>query len=212
MTTAYHPQANGRVERLHRQVKGALRARQCGTAWMEHLSWVLLGLRAAPKDDSGVSAAEVIFGTTLVLPNQVLVKAAAVEQAPTPVSILLRARSYAEAVKGPVQALEKADYVYVLRGAASQPLTVSYKVVARQDKIFKLQVGGRVETVLADRLNPYSGAAAPGEAAPPRRGRPPGTGGSGQPPASGAAAGGAYVAEVICKASPENPRNIYVCS
>jgi transposase InsO family protein len=97
MTTAYHPQANGMVERLHRQVKEALRARQCGASRMEHLPWVLLGLRAAPKDDSGVSAAEVVFGTTLVLPNQVLEKAAAVEQVPMPTSIPLRARSYAEA-------------------------------------------------------------------------------------------------------------------
>jgi hypothetical protein len=110
------------------------------------------------------------------------------------------------------QALEEADYVYVRRGAASQPLTVSYdgpyKVVARQDKIFKLQVGGHVETVSADLLKPYRGVAAPDEAVPPRSGRPPGTGGSGHLPAGGAGAGGgAYVAAVICKASLENPRN-----
>jgi len=50
-TTAYHPQANGLVERAHRQLKEALRSRLAGAAWPDHLPWALLGLRAAPKDD-----------------------------------------------------------------------------------------------------------------------------------------------------------------
>ena len=42
MTTSYHPQANGMVERVHRQLKDALRAREldliglntfCGSCW-----------------------------------------------------------------------------------------------------------------------------------------------------------------------------------
>jgi transposase InsO family protein len=65
MTTAYHPQANGMVERAHWQLKDALRARLAGDKWPEHLPWVLLGLRAAPKDISNVSAAETVLGTPL---------------------------------------------------------------------------------------------------------------------------------------------------
>jgi transposase InsO family protein len=61
-TTSFHPQANGMVERLHRQIKYSLRARQCGTAWLDHLLWTLLGLRVTPKDNSGVSSADVVFG------------------------------------------------------------------------------------------------------------------------------------------------------
>jgi transposase InsO family protein len=63
LTISYHPQANGIVERLHRHLKDALRARQCGTAWVEHLPWVLLGIRALPKDDAGISVTEVVYGT-----------------------------------------------------------------------------------------------------------------------------------------------------
>jgi transposase InsO family protein len=63
LTTAYHPQSNGMVERVHRQLKDALRARGAGPAWHSHLPWVLLGLRAAPKEDSAVSSAELVTGT-----------------------------------------------------------------------------------------------------------------------------------------------------
>ena len=38
-TMAFHPQANGMVERLHRQIKDALHARGAATAWADHLPW-----------------------------------------------------------------------------------------------------------------------------------------------------------------------------
>ncbi len=70
MTTAYHPQANGMIERAHRQIKDALRVRLAGPSWPEHVPWVLLGLRAAPKEDSAVSSAELVFGSPLILPGE----------------------------------------------------------------------------------------------------------------------------------------------
>jgi transposase InsO family protein len=71
-TTAYHPQANRMVERFHRQLKNSLRARLCGPSWTAHLPWVMLGLRAAPKEDSGLSFAEMVYGAALTLPGQFL--------------------------------------------------------------------------------------------------------------------------------------------
>ena len=46
-TTAYHPQANGLVERMHRQLKAALKARLNDASWMDELPLVLLGMRSA---------------------------------------------------------------------------------------------------------------------------------------------------------------------
>jgi Integrase core domain len=69
-TTAFHPQANGMIERAHRQLKDALRSRLAGVEWPQHLPWVLLGLRAAPKDSSAVSSAELVYGTAIALPGQ----------------------------------------------------------------------------------------------------------------------------------------------
>jgi transposase InsO family protein len=75
MTTSYHPQSNGLVERAHRQMKEALKARLAGDKWPDHLPWVLLGIRAAPKDNSNISAAEATLGTPLTLPGQLLTAA-----------------------------------------------------------------------------------------------------------------------------------------
>jgi hypothetical protein len=55
------------VERAHRQIKDALRARLAGVEWPQHLPWVLLGLRSAPKEDAAMSSAELVFGAALTL-------------------------------------------------------------------------------------------------------------------------------------------------
>jgi transposase InsO family protein len=61
MTTAYHPQSNGMLERFHRRLKDALRAKTAVANWSSQLPLVMLGLRSAPREDSGISAAELVF-------------------------------------------------------------------------------------------------------------------------------------------------------
>ena len=68
-TTAYHPQANGLVERFHRHLKSALRARLTGPNWINELPWVLLGIRTTPKEDLGCSSAEIVYGAPLSVPG-----------------------------------------------------------------------------------------------------------------------------------------------
>jgi transposase InsO family protein len=72
LTTAYHPQSNGMVELMHRQMKDALCAHWAGPMWHSHLPWVLMGLHAAPMEDSAVSSAELVNGSPLILPGQLL--------------------------------------------------------------------------------------------------------------------------------------------
>jgi hypothetical protein len=71
-TTAYHPESNGAVERLHRRLKDALRARTTAATWAEEIPWVLLGLRAQPREDTGLSPAEAVIVALIVLPNEFL--------------------------------------------------------------------------------------------------------------------------------------------
>ncbi|XP_047990749.1 uncharacterized protein LOC125229853 [Leguminivora glycinivorella] len=69
-TTAYHPCANGMIERVHRQLKAAL---MCHSgSWTRALPLVLLGMRTAFKEDLKATAAEMVFGESLRLPGEML--------------------------------------------------------------------------------------------------------------------------------------------
>jgi Integrase core domain/Integrase zinc binding domain len=186
LTTAYHPQANGMLESFHRQLKDALRSRQANMDWESHLPWAMLGLRAAPKDDSGVLAAELTFGATLRLPGELVgAPAAATEvlaaelrsDCSSFMPLPLRARSYAEVAGKQPGGLQAATLVYIRRGGVQSAMAVKYDgpyaVLEKQEKYFVLQVGDRTEKVTVDRLKPHLRADPVSPAAPLRRGRPP---------------------------------------
>nr|VZI03769.1 unnamed protein product [Spirometra erinaceieuropaei] len=71
-TTAYHPAANGMVERFHRQLRTALRAAEDPENWSDNVPVALLDIRAALKSDLDCSAAELAFGSTLRLPGEMV--------------------------------------------------------------------------------------------------------------------------------------------
>lgn len=182
MTTAYHPQANGMVERSHRQLKDALKARLAGVDWAAHLPWVLLSLRATPKEDSNVSSAEMLYGAPILLPGQIQLgpepPAATFNQSnrKLPFSIPTR-RLHPEPAPLNIPAhLLPAEFVYIRRGGASPPLTPAYvgpfKVVARSPKFFSVDLGSRIEVVSVDRLKPHTGPSPVLPAVAPLRGRP----------------------------------------
>jgi transposase InsO family protein len=183
MTTAYHPQSNGAVERLHRRLKDALRARAADSSWPQHLPWVLLGIRSAPREQSGVSAAELVYGSPLQLPGQLLSAAE-----PPPEDFVRQINAGVPCVS-PVQPpssqqqsavaaqLKKAAFVYVKSPPAAPALSPAfrgpYAVHKRGSHFFVIRMGQRYEAVALDRLKPHLGEV-PLPADPPRRGRPPG--------------------------------------
>ena len=181
-TTAHHPQSNGMVERFHRQLKAALKARGPPSSWAEQLPWAMLGLRAAPKEESGISSGQAALGLQMALPGQVLSQPVSPPQHQE--AIPATKRSYAEVVASP-SPLDKAEFVYVSHGGPGGSLDDSYdgpfKVLARGPKFFKLQLGTRVDNVSRDRLKPHLGLAVPEVAVNRPRGRPPGTGGGSTP-------------------------------
>nr|VZI07667.1 unnamed protein product [Spirometra erinaceieuropaei] len=70
--TAYHPAANGMVERFHHQLNPALRAVEDPGNWSDNLPLALLGIRAVLKSDVDCSAAEMVFSTILRLPGKMI--------------------------------------------------------------------------------------------------------------------------------------------
>ena len=175
-TTAFHPQSNGMVERFHRQLKAALKAHRDPSSWEEQLPWALLGLRAAPKDESGISSGQAALGLQLALQGQLL--AQPVGNPSSQHAIPAAKRTFAEVVAGPTP-LDTVDFVYFRRGDQGGPLADSYdgpfQVVERGPKVFRLQLGARVDTVSRDRLKAHLGTVEPEVASPRSRGRPLGT-------------------------------------
>ena len=165
-TTAYHPQANGLVERFHRSLKAALRAHLMTTAWLDDLPWVMLGLRTTPKEDMGVSVADMVYGMPLTVPGAFVVPC----NNPDAADHLRRMRDIAgRLVPAPdswhgtrtattARGLREAEYVFVpwdaSHGPLQTPYTGPYHVLQRQDKYFIIQCGEREESVSVDRLKP----------------------------------------------------------
>ena len=69
-TTAYHPSANGLIERFYHQLKASLKARRQPALWVDALPLVLLGIHTTLKEDIHCSAAELVYSTTLRLPGE----------------------------------------------------------------------------------------------------------------------------------------------
>jgi Integrase core domain len=170
MTTAFHPQSNGLVERAHRRLKEALKARLAEADWPQHLPYVLLGLRAAPREDSGVSAAELLYGAPLSLPGQ---PRAAAEPAADSFRQQLNMAVPCVATRPPPLGdggqispqLFSASHVYIRAPPAAGVLSPAYRgpflVVRRSPQYFILQLGTRYDAISVDRLKPHLGSPPP---------------------------------------------------
>ncbi|XP_059096078.1 uncharacterized protein LOC131890688 [Tigriopus californicus] len=133
---------------------------------MDQLPWVLLGIRAAPKADLEASSAQLVYGTSLVLPGEFWPastsepsrrSATELESAlrhllPVPTQFHGTTHSHVP------RTLQSTDFVFVRRDRKPHPLVSPYegpfKVVRRDEKYFTLLVRGKEERVSLDRLKP----------------------------------------------------------
>ena len=167
-TTAYHPIANGLVERFHRQLKTALRAQPDVANWADHLPMVLLGIRTALKEDLHCTAAELVYGATLRLPAEFFDNSSSNDL--DPVSYVARLKAIMQNLRATPprrhsrhkayvsKDLAHCTHVFVRHDATHKPLQPPYngpyKVMQRDDKTFTIEVNGQQKVVSLDRLKP----------------------------------------------------------
>ncbi|GFW20839.1 transposon Tf2-6 polyprotein [Trichonephila clavipes] len=166
-SASYHPQSNGMIERFHRHLKSAIIARE-DTGWTDILPIVLLGLRSAMKNNLKATSSQLVYGTTLRLPSDLISS----EYLQTSVTLsyvsklisMVRKLSpispdYHSCTKSYVhQSLSACTHVFLRNDKIRPPLTPPYTgphlVKSRSDKIFVICINNKNVTVTIDRCKP----------------------------------------------------------
>ncbi|GFT42813.1 retrovirus-related Pol polyprotein from transposon 412, partial [Trichonephila clavipes] len=166
-STSYHSQANGIIERLHRHLKGALKAHN-HIQWTELLPIVLLGMRSALKDDINATCAQLVYGTTLRLPSD-LVTSDSINQTANSTYVTsliqtMRSLNPVSTAQHGTQniyinpSLKTCSHIFLRYDKVNPPLTPPYTgphlVISRNDKNFIIDLNGKQSTVSIDRIKP----------------------------------------------------------
>ncbi|XP_043063192.1 uncharacterized protein LOC122319660 [Drosophila yakuba] len=166
-TTAYHPQSNGLIERWHRSFKSSLMC-SSGTPWPQLLPTVLLSLRTCFKEDIKSSAAEMLYGVPIRLPNEFF---ANMDETVDPTTFLSSFREHMQKIRPTptshhikekmflLKGIDKCTHVFLRIDAVKQPLeppyTGPYEIIKRDnDRVFTIRIDGKDSAVSVDRLKP----------------------------------------------------------
>ncbi|XP_029675767.1 uncharacterized protein LOC115243155 [Formica exsecta] len=168
-TTAYNPAANGMVERFHRQLKTAIKCHQT-EKWVEILPVVLMGIRAAWKEDLQATAAEIVYGEPIRLPGQFLQQSNKQDIVEEPEDMLKQLKKnlrdvrprevkrHGQATPFVFQNMETATHAFLrrelLRGTLQPPYEGPFQIIKRGEKVITLRKNGKDINVSIDRIKP----------------------------------------------------------
>ena len=157
------------VKRFHRQLKAAIMAHESPNSWTITLPSVLLSVRSAVKELLGRLAAKMIYGTTLRLPGEFTQKYTVdahtnldnhSDKLRVAMSRLRLCPQRDTHQKNIFQykEIDTCTHVFLRQIAIALPLTApydgSYNFIVRSDRVMKILIKGKVETVLLDRVKP----------------------------------------------------------
>jgi len=168
LTTAYHPIANGLVERFHCQLKGALKCMSDPTHWTKALPLILLGIRTTIKQDLKCTSVELVYGTTLRLPGEFFY--AHTTYTTNPTSYVTQLKTIMEKIRPSSSRQPQQRKTYISSDIYTCPFvfmrndTVKrllqhrydgpFQVLHRTNKHFTLDIAGKKKVVSLDRLKP----------------------------------------------------------
>ena len=168
--TAYHPQANGSVERIHRCIRTAFRALPDPGQWMSQLPLLILTLNNVTCDVNRYSSFQQTYGQPANLPGTLIFPEDTVVEPPidwfqTSAFIEIMGHHRREARPLPdnhpyrESALDTCSRVWVRNNAPDNSLSPLYKgpfqVVSRQEKYFTVDYGSCLDNITVDRLKAF---------------------------------------------------------
>lgn len=167
-TTAYHPQANGILERWHRTLKNSIKCHE-NSRWMETLPTILLGLRSIILQNLNASPAELVYGTNIRLPYFYFdnIKPNLLSNASTFVERLKDAMNKIKPVPSSDhskqnifvhQNMSSCTHVFVRSDGVKKSLQPTYtgpfEVISRNSKFFNVKIKNKTKAISIDRLKP----------------------------------------------------------
>lgn len=165
-TSSYHPQANGVIERFHRQLKATLIAKADSSRWYHEIPIVLLGLRSIYKEDLKATPSEMIYGQNLRLPGEIVVSQNEFDSS----DVLFKLKNHFKNVKSNIshhrdsesglhvpRDLRSCKFVFlrvINKRSLQPPYEGPYRVVHKDKKWFKIEKENEIITVPIDRIKP----------------------------------------------------------
>ena len=165
-TTPYHPQANGLVERCHRELRRCVRILEQPEQWVQHLPYWVLQMNNSSSDRNSFSAHQRTFGQAGRIPGHVnfLPEWDSQQVTTENTEVFQELMSHHKKKKRPLKTVEEyidrrlylSDFAYVKNENRTCKLKKvwlgPYRILKREEKYFTLLIKGKGKNVSIDRL------------------------------------------------------------
>ncbi|BHF72555.1 hypothetical protein SprV_0401562200 [Sparganum proliferum] len=122
--------------------------------WSDHLPLVLLSLRSTLKADIRWTAADLVYGTSLQVPGDLVSPSNALTFFEPCSYVSIRNLRASTAISSTPPELDTPNFVWVRHDAVRRPLQPPYRVLRRSDKDVVIGCNAKTDTVGIDRVKP----------------------------------------------------------